>query len=491
MYWGREEEMRFLEEQYAAPEGRLVLLYGHRQVGKTEILRQFSKGKHPIFYTCTECTDEQQLTAFSTCIQRCIPSHENTDFLSGWKQALGAVSEWQGEGKKLLVIDDFPYMVQSSPAILSVLQELWDTVLQKQDMMLVLCGSNIPFMERELPAEDSPLYGRISEMWFVRELDFSDALRSFPRYSAGDNSRAFVILGGIPGYLKQFDDRLPPYENVRRHILTPGCFLYKEATAFLQQELQERKVYDAILTAMADGHTRLEDIRRETKIDSDKLDKCLSHLTDIGVICWEVPDEGDHQPAYPVINFFFRFWYTFVFPNLSDLEAGKVDEVWKNNIEPKLESYTDTLIEDVLLREKPRTPDEWSEFFSQDFRKANYILRNARRAGRTSGSNLFKDEETIPEQECFTSNCLLEAIRAKHRNPAVRWRWMPYRYSRWYWPHVVWEEDGYIYRFQCAVKGYQPWWKRIWFKGYLQRSNLMTWKLLLESKAHKQKSAAK
>ena len=92
----------------------------------------------------------------------------------------------------------------------------------------------------------------------------------------------------------------------------------------------------------------------------------------------------------------------------------------------------------------------------------------------------MKTYRVVSEPECFYSNCLLEAIRAKRRKPAVRWHWMPIRYNRSRWPHVLWEEDGYIYHFQCAAKGRTPWWKRFWFKGYLKRYNLSAWEKLLE-----------
>lgn len=61
MFIGRTEELRFLEEKYAAPGGQLIVLYGRRRVGKTETLRKFCEDKEYVFYSCTECTDGQQI----------------------------------------------------------------------------------------------------------------------------------------------------------------------------------------------------------------------------------------------------------------------------------------------------------------------------------------------------------------------------------------------------------------------------------------------
>ena len=97
--------------------------------------------------------------------------------------------------------------------------------------------------------------------------------------------------------------------------------------------------------------------------------------------------------------------------------------------------------------------------------------------------------KVVLEPKYFTSNCLLEAMRAKWRNPAVRWHWMPIRYNRSRWPHVLGEEDGYIYHFQCASKERQPWWKRFWFKGYLKRYSLSAWEKLMEKKQKRYEQA--
>lgn len=290
MFIGREAELHFLEERYTAPGGQLVVLYGRRRVGKTETLRRFCEGKSHVFYSCTERTDEQQLAAFSTrMLQKDMPAAKYLTTFSGWEQALSNISELPGQGKKLLVIDEFPYMVRNNPSIPSILQNLWDSTLKEQNVMIVLCGSAMSFIEKEILAEKNTLYGRATGILKMNEMDFYDAARFFPNYSPLDKIRAHAVLGGIPHYLRQFDDRLSLGENIRRYILTRGSILYSEVEFLMRQELREITVYNTIIEAVALGNTRLNDIHQKTQIDKNKLSVYLRNLTDLGIICREFP----------------------------------------------------------------------------------------------------------------------------------------------------------------------------------------------------------
>ena len=151
MFIGRKEELAFLEERYQQEGSQLVVLYGRRRVGKTETLRQFCRDKEHVFFSCTESPDEQQLTSFSERIlQKGIPAASYIQRFSDWEKALGSITELPGKGKKLLIIDEFPYMVKGNRSIPSILQYLWDSRLKDENVMIILCGSAMSFIEKEI-----------------------------------------------------------------------------------------------------------------------------------------------------------------------------------------------------------------------------------------------------------------------------------------------------------------------------------------------------
>lgn len=222
MFIGRKQELQFLEDKYNSKGGQLIVLYGRRRVGKTETLREFCKGKRHIFYSCREVSDKLQLRSFSEkLLKENIPAANYIKEFSEWETALKSVLDLPyGDEKKLLIIDEFPYMCRGNESIPSVLQNLWDELFKDENIMIVLCGSAMSFIEKELLAEKNPLYGRATGIYKMKAMSFYDAVQFFPNYTDRDKIIAYSILGGIPHYLRQFDADLPLEENIKRNIVS-------------------------------------------------------------------------------------------------------------------------------------------------------------------------------------------------------------------------------------------------------------------------------
>lgn len=182
MFIGREAELKFLNDKYKEEKGQLIVLYGRRRVGKTETLREFCKGKPHVFYACTQTTDQVQLRNFSErMFKENIPAKQYISAFTDWERALRSVMELPfGDAKKLLVIDEFPYMCKGNRSIPSVLQNLWDSELREQNVMIILCGSAMSFIEKDLLSEKNPLYGRATGIYKMKEMGFYDAMKFFP-----------------------------------------------------------------------------------------------------------------------------------------------------------------------------------------------------------------------------------------------------------------------------------------------------------------------
>lgn len=347
MFIGRTDELKFLEDRYQASGGQLIIFYGRRRVGKTETLRKFCEDKAHVFYACSEIPDESQLVAFSErMLQKGMPAAQYITRFQDWQQAFASIKDLPGEGKKLLIIDEFPYMVRNNRSIPSILQNLWDEKLKNENVMLILCGSAMAFIEKEILSEKNPLYGRATGILKLNEMDFFEASQFFPDYNPLDKIATYAILGGIPHYLKQFDQKRTLTENIQQQILTRGSVLYSEVEFLMRQELRETSVYNAIIEAVAMGNTQMNEIYQKTLIDKNKLSVYLKNLMELRILRREFPIAGSlkeqanlHRGLYQVADHYFRFWYAFVFPNLSELESGDVDGIWQHVIEPALDRH--------------------------------------------------------------------------------------------------------------------------------------------------------
>lgn len=357
MFIGRETELSFLEEKYSQAAGQLVVLYGRRRVGKTETLRQFCKGKPHVFFSCRECPDKMQLKSFSEKLLReKIPAAAYITEFADWESAFRSVVDLPyGGQKRMLIIDEFPYMCKGNGGIPSLLQNLWDEFLKDENVMIVLCGSAMSFIEKELLSEKNPLYGRATGIYKMTEMGFYDAAKFFPNYSDRDKVVAYAVLGGIPHYLNQFDCKLSLAQNIKKNILTKGSALYSEPEFLLRQELRETPLYNSIIEAVALGNTKLNDISLKSLIDdTSKTSVYLKNLIALGIVQREFSvSDGIKEKAntnrglYRLTDNFFRFWYAFVFTNFSELESGDVDGVYQYAIEPGLHEFAAAAFEDI------------------------------------------------------------------------------------------------------------------------------------------------
>jgi AAA+ ATPase superfamily predicted ATPase len=366
MFIGREQELRFFEDKYNAPGGQLVVLYGRRRIGKTELLHEFAKDKPHVFYSCREITDGQQLVAFSErLLSADSPAAKYITTFADWEAAFKGVLELPTDGKKkLLIVDEFPYMCKGNPSIPSILQILWDEQLKNADVMVVLCGSAMSFIEKKILAEKKPLYGRATGIYKMTELPFSDAAKFFPDYSDEDKLLAYSILGGIPHYLRQFDPALPLRENIIKNVLAKGCVLYSEVEFLIRQELREPSLYNTIIEAVALGNTQLNDIYTKTQFDKPKISVYLKNLIDLQIIEREFSvlsgvkeQAASSRGLYRITDNFFRFWFSFVFTNLSDLESGDAEGVYQYAVEPQMNDFASPAFEAVcreFIRAKNR-----------------------------------------------------------------------------------------------------------------------------------------
>jgi AAA+ ATPase superfamily predicted ATPase len=366
VFIGRERELRFFEEKYHAAGAQMIVLYGRRRVGKTELLHKFCEDKPHVFYSCREISDAKQLEAFSErVINAGSPAAKYIGAFQDWESAFKGMLELPTDAaKKLLVVDEFPYMCKGNPSIPSVLQVLWDEALKRQNIMIVLCGSAMSFIEKEFLSEKSPFYGRATGIYKMNELPFADAIQFFPNYLAADKMTAYSILGGIPHYLLQFDPGLSLRDNIIKNVLSKGSVLYSEVEFLIRQELREPALYNTIIEAVALGNTRLNDIYTKTQMDKAKISVYLKNLIDLGLLTREFPVlSGEKERAasarglYRVTDHFFRFWFGFVFTNFSDLETGDAEGVFDYAVEPRLNDFASPAFEMVcreFLREKSR-----------------------------------------------------------------------------------------------------------------------------------------
>lgn len=346
---GREQELSELNELYSQDKFNLFILYGRRRVGKTTLLNEFCKGKDSIFYSAEQSSKKLNLEKFS---EQIFDFYDETglEAFSSWSNALLYIDSHQKNKKIVIVIDEFPYLVKSDKSLMSELQHLIDHKLKDSSIFLILCGSYMGFMEKEVLGSKSPLFGRRTGQLHVRPFSYFTASEFTENYSDEDKLQLYGAFGGTPMYLQQINNNLDFEENIKSAYLKVTSYLYEETMLLLRQEVNEPAVYCAIIEAVAGGYTKSNEISTKIGEESAKCIKYINTLCSLGLIYREIPfgeKESSRKTIYGISDFMFRFWYRYVFPNRTLIETGAKEAVWKKRIEPDYSGYMGAVFEKV------------------------------------------------------------------------------------------------------------------------------------------------
>jgi AAA+ ATPase superfamily predicted ATPase len=368
----REAELEVLERAVGAAPPALFVLYGRRRVGKTALLRRAAEGWRHVFFTADLGSRADQLSSFTACLSQGLGEEELAGVtFPGWEEALRFVAARARRRPLVLVLDEFQHLVAADPSLASVLQRLWDTEIQETFLSLVLCGSYVGFMEREVLGARKPLYGRRTGQLLLQPLLYRDAARFFPSWGSERRMTAASILGGIPAYLRQFDPEADLETNVLRSILGLGAPLFDEPRFLMMEQLREPQIYFSICRAIAHGGGQPNEIAQAAGlVGRGNLAAYLTTLREMRFVERRVPvsvrnPERTRRGLYRLGDPFLRFWFRFVLPQRSSLEAGDAELVWRRKIVPHLAQHVSLAFEQACrehLRELNRRGELPAEY---------------------------------------------------------------------------------------------------------------------------------
>jgi AAA+ ATPase superfamily predicted ATPase len=341
----RVEDLALLEDRWSSGAAELLVVWGRRRVGKTELLTRLARGRRGLVFEAAAGTVADQLRDLTNTLAEVTGSPLlREQALSSWGAALVAIGEMASE-RCIIVLDEFQHLVQADPGLPSLLARWWRESGRHLPLVLVLSGSEISFFQRDVLGHGSALFGRRTGQLQVTPFGYRDAALFVPQWTAEDKIRAFAIWGGMPYYLSQVNPDASLAQNILRTTLSRDGVLREEAKLLLFQELAEPRLHFSVLRAIASGDTRVSHIANCIGVDMSTVSRVLDSLSALLLVRRNVPVTATlrgrtRQTAWEILDPYLRFWFRFVMPYEERLQRAEGQQLHlEQTVLPALDEF--------------------------------------------------------------------------------------------------------------------------------------------------------
>ena len=342
MFVGRTQELKQLEDAYRQERNAAVVLYGRLGIGKTELAALFAKDKPMVYYSARELSEQEQCFCFArelgVTTEDAVPSFYDT-----LKEAVGNREDMSR--KAVIVIDEFHFLIKTSEAF----KVAFLKILMEEQCMFLFISSSVNWIENAMVEDFGPAARALYCTIKCKEFSFLELVKRFPDMSVEKTIYANAVLGGVPEYLNYWNEKSSVKENILRLFLRKDAPLLYGAEIFLKKELRELGAYNAILASMAAGRNKLNDIYARTGFSRAKISVYIKNLIELDVVekvfSFDASESATlvhanvQKGLYRIKDNYLRFWYRYVFPNLSAILMGKGDLVYEKDVAKDFSKY--------------------------------------------------------------------------------------------------------------------------------------------------------
>lgn len=352
----RNSELDFLNNEFNRNTSSFVVIYGRRRLGKTTLIKNFIQGKPALYFLASEEMENQNIAGLKGLMYEFTRDPIlKKDFNFTWQDLFEVFKNFKKDERKILVIDEFQYLGKINKAIPSIFQGIWETHLENENVMLILCGSLIRMMESQTLNYSSPLYGRRTGQIKMKQIEFKYYSNFFENKSEQKLIESYAVTGGVPKYIEVFNTYDSIFEAIEKNILNLQGFLYEEPIFLLKAEVNDIGSYFSIIKAIAHGNRKLSKIATVLGVSQNNLTRYLQVLVDLDLVERQVPvTESDpsvsKQGLYFIKDNYFEFWFKFVYPNRSYIEMDDMDYVMEKIKRNFIDNHVSFVFENICLQ---------------------------------------------------------------------------------------------------------------------------------------------
>ena len=342
MFYGREEELAELNRRYHSEGFQFIPIYGRRRVGKTALIEEFIKDKVAIKFTAVKGSLNTNMRLLASKIL----GIKNAPPLN-FEDALETMHSRFGDGRYVFVIDEYPYLVKSDESVTGILNNFIEEHLNS-NVFIILSGSLMNIMNNQILGKSSPLYGRRTGQIKLSPFQFSETRMFLPNYSDEDRMTVYGLVGGIPWYLKFFDDKKCLKDNVIDNLINPYAVLNKESTLLFAEEFESPVIYLDIISSIAKGQNRVGEIASAVGLETSRVSALLKELILLEIVekVRPIDDPQSKRTIYRIKDHYLRSFFRFIYPEYVEVNSSDYETTY-DEIMSGMNDYLGHVFEDV------------------------------------------------------------------------------------------------------------------------------------------------
>ena len=340
MFIGRENELKELNNRYHNQSSQLVVVYGRRRIGKSQLLKKFCENKKHLFIEGIEGAHrklqiENSLKEFAKQSQSPFASKLK---LTQWQEFFDLLTEYfkSQPNKKIIILDEFQWMANQQSFLVSLIKLYWDNYWKNQNVMMILCGSVAHFMVKKV-VQSKALYGRINWELSLTGLPPNKARKMLARRGDFEALKYLLIFGAIPKYLEEIDQKQSFDTNLNKLLFQKDGFFVNEIEKIFFSQFKEVQTYKKIIETLSKKNQSLAEISKKLKIPSGGgLRGYLSNLEKAGFVraYTSIHQKGYRSQKYKLFDEYLIFYFKFMQGHQRQISENTKQNLFKLLVTP-------------------------------------------------------------------------------------------------------------------------------------------------------------
>lgn len=361
MLIGREKEIKTLQQAYHSEYSEFVAVYGRRRIGKTFLVREAFNYQFAFQHTGVyKETLKKQLRNFRDALK--MSGMKKVRIPTDWSDAFFQLAQFikeSKEEKKVIFIDEVPWLDTPRSGFLSALEYFWNSFASaRKDVLLIICGSATSWIINKVLKNHGGLHNRVTYRIHLQPFTLHEC-EEYAKYlgmraSHYDLIEYYMVLGGVAFYWSRLDKGLSVAQNIDNMIFSETGFLHNEFNELYDSLFNEPESYLKIIDALGTirlGMTRDELVKEGGITSNGKLTRMLEDLTECGFIK-RIPSYGgkSKDDLIQLVDNFTIFYYKYIKENQNNDE-----NFWSNSYNsPIRAAWTGLAFEQVCFQHIPQ-----------------------------------------------------------------------------------------------------------------------------------------